>query len=164
MHESRRRKIGQNDHKTAIMGMLETGTKQVRAHVIPNAKRETLQKAILERVGFGAAIHMDGWLGYDGLSTKGFVHETVNHMNEYVRGQVHTQAIENFWSCLKRTLTGTYIAVEPFHMDKYLAEQCFRFNNRIGMNDGDRFAKALAQVGGKRLTWKELTGKEAASA
>jgi hypothetical protein len=65
--------------------------------------------------------------------------------------------------CLKRTLTGTYIAVEPFHMDGYLAEQCYRFNNRKNMNDGDRFTKALAAVGGKRLTWVELTGKEAAT-
>ncbi len=161
MHVSRRQKIGQNDHKTAIMGMLETNTRQVRAHVIPNAKRETLQKAILERVGFGATLHTDSWAGYDRMDMR-YVHEQVNHANEYVRGEVSTQAIENFWSCLKRTLTGTYIAVEAFHMDKYLAEQCFRFNNRIGMNDGDRFIKALSQVGGKRLTWKELTGKEAA--
>ena len=53
MHEKRRQQIGQTDHKTAIMGMIETGTREVRAHVIPNAKRETLQKAILDRVGFG---------------------------------------------------------------------------------------------------------------
>ena len=78
-----------------------------------------------------------------------------------MRGNVHTQSIENFWSCLKRTLTGTYIAVEPFHMDGYLAEQCYRFNNRKNMNDGDRFTKALAAVSGKRLTWVQLTGKEA---
>jgi len=162
MHESRRQQIGQRDHKTAVMGMLETGTRQVRAHVIPNAKRETLQKAILDRVGFGATLHTDSWAGYDRMDVR-YVHEQVNHANEYVRGQVSTQAIENFWSCLKRTLNGTYVAVEAFHMDKYLAEQCYRFNNRIGMNDGDRFVKALAQVGGKRLTWKELTGKEAAS-
>jgi transposase-like protein len=163
MHQSRRQQIGQRDHKTAVMGMLETGTRQVRAHVIPNAKRETLQKAILDRVGFGATLHTDSWAGYDRMDVR-YVHEQVNHANEYVRGQVSTQAIENFWSCLKRTLNGTYVAVEAFHMDKYLAEQCYRFNNRIGMNDGDRFVKALAQVGGKRLTWKELTGKEAASA
>jgi hypothetical protein len=87
----------------------------------------------------------------------------VNHANEYVRGNVSTQAVENFWSFLRRRLSGTYIAVEPVHLEKYLAEQCFRFNNRINMNDGDRFRKALAQVGGKRLTWNILTGKEAAS-
>jgi transposase-like protein len=158
MHVSRRRKLGQADHKTAVMGLMERGTRQVRAHVIPNVKRETLQTAILERVGFGATIYTDKWAGYDRMPAQ-YVHEQVNHMDEYVRGQVSTQAIENFWSCLKRTLNGTYVAVEAMHMDKYLAEQCFRFNNRIGMNDGDRFQKALAQVGGKRLTWVELTGK-----
>jgi transposase-like protein len=165
MHRTKRlaRKIGMNggySDKTAIMGMLERRTRQVRAMVIPNPKRETLQKQILERVGFGATVYTDGRPGYDGLTAKAYVHETVNHMEEYVRGAVHTQSIENFWSCLKRTLNGTYVAVEPFHMDRYLDEQMFRFNNRLNMNDGDRFAKALSQVGGKRLTWVELTGKE----
>lgn len=163
MHRSRRLqlKLGQNGYaeKTAVFGMLERGTRQVRAQVIPNVKRETLQKKILENVGFGSTVYTDGWPGYDGLKAAEYVHETVNHMEEYVRGQVSTQAIENFWSCLKRTLSGTYVAVEPFHMDKYLDEQMFRFNNRINMNDGQRFAKALSQVGGKRLTWNELTGK-----
>jgi hypothetical protein len=88
----------------------------------------------------------------------------VNHVNEYVRGNVHTQGIENFWGCLKRTLGGTYIAVEPFHLDRYVDEQVFRFNNRRNMDDGARFRKALTQVNGKRLTWAELTGKEAQKA
>jgi transposase-like protein len=165
MHKDKRlaRKVGMDGYadKTAIMGMLDRTSRQVRATVIPNASRETLQKQILERVGFGSTVYTDGWQGYIGLAAKQYVHETVNHLEEYVRGNVHTQGIENFWSCLKRTLTGTYIAVEPFHMDGYLAEQCFRFNNRKDMNDGDRFTKALAGVGGKRLTWVELTGKEA---
>jgi transposase-like protein len=146
--------------KTPVFGMLERGTRQVRASVIPNVKRETLQKKILDNVGFGATVYSDGWAGYDGLKAAKFVHETVNHMDEYVRGSVSTQAIENFWSCLKRTLGGTYVAVEPFHLDRYLDEQMFRFNNRIGHTDGTRFQKALAQVSGKRLTWVELTGKE----
>lgn len=164
MHRSKRLKqrIGMNGYaeKTAVFGMIERGTRQVRATVIPNVKRETLQKKILENVGFGSTVYTDGWPGYDGLKNAAFVHETVNHMNEYVRGQVSTQAIENFWSCLKRTLNGTYVAVEPYHMDRYLDEQMFRFNNRIGHTDGTRFAKALSQVGGKRLTWAELTGKQ----
>jgi transposase-like protein len=164
MHRSKRLKqrVGMNGYaeKTAIFGMIERGTREVRATVIPNVKRETLQKKILEQVGFGSTIYTDGWPGYDGLNAKQFIHETVNHMNEYVRGEVSTQAIENFWSCLKRTLNGTYVAVEPFHMERYLDEQMFRFNNRIGHTDGTRFQKALAKVGGKRLTWVELTGKE----
>jgi hypothetical protein len=69
-------------------------------------------------------------------------------LNErYVDGQVHTNGIENFWSLLKRTLRGTYVAVEPFHLDRYLDEQIFTFNNRTTcdnpLNDGDRFMLAL---------------------
>ena len=167
MHASRRLKlkVAQNGYadKTAVFGMLETGTRQVRAMVVPNVKRVTLQKAILDNVGSGSTIHTDQWPGYDGLRSHDFVHDTVNHMNEYVTaGGVHTQAIENFWSLLKRGLNGTYVAVEPMHMDRYLDEQMFRFNNRLGYDDGTRFQKALSQVSGRRLTYAELTGKEAA--
>ena len=164
MHRSRRPKlqVGMNGYaeKTAVFGMLDRETRQVRAQVVPNVKRETLQKAILDQVGFGSTVYTDGWPGYDGLKGAGFVHETVNHMNEYVRGQVSTQAIENYWSLLKRGLNGTYVAVEPFHMDRYLDEQMFRFNNRIGHTDSTRFVKALSQVVNRRLTYAELTGKE----
>ena len=163
MHAKKRAKLQIGEYgyaeKTAIMGMLDRGTREVRAMVIPNVKRETLQKKILEHVGFGATVYTDGWAGYDRMDEKRYVHEIVNHAEEYVRGEVSTQAIENFWSCLKRTLTGTYVAVEGYHLDLYLNEQMFRFNNRINMNDGDRFAKALSQVAGKRLTWVELTGR-----
>jgi transposase-like protein len=164
MHKERRAKLQLGSHgyadKTTVFGMLETGTRQVRAMVIPNAKRVNLQKAILDNVGFGSTLHTDQWVGYDGLA-KQFVHETVNHMNEYVTaGGVHTQAIENFWSLLKRGLNGTYVAVEPMHMDRYLDEQMFRFNNRIGHNDGTRFIKALSQAPGRRLTYAALIGKE----
>jgi hypothetical protein len=91
------------------------------------------------------------------------VHKVINHPQEYVNGQVHTQGTENFWSLLKRTLRGTYVAVEPFHLDRYLAEQVFRFNNRTTkdnpLNDGDRLALAVSQISGKRLTYAALTGK-----
>ena len=97
------------------------------------------------------------------LAELDFVHETVNHMEEYVRGQVHTQGIENFWSLLKRGLKGTYVAVEPFHLDRYVDEQVFRFNNRATkdnpLTDADRFMLAVSQIAGKRLTYAELTGK-----
>jgi len=167
MHRSRRLKLqlGTNGYaeKTAVFGMLETGTRQVRAMVVPNVKRTTLQKAILDNVGVGSTIHTDQWPGYDGLA-KQFVHETVNHMETYVtEGGVSTQAIENFWSLLKRGLNGTYVAVEPMHMDRYLDEQMFRFNNRIGHDDGTRFTKALSQCGNRRLTYAELTGKQASA-
>jgi transposase-like protein len=168
MHEDKRLKLqlGENGYaeKTAVMGMIDRGTREVRAMVIPNVKRATLQAKILDNVGFGSTVYTDGWPGYDRMDVDRYVHEVVNHATEYVRGDVSTQAIENFWSCLKRTLSGTYVAVEAFHLDRYLDEQMFRFNNRIKMHDGDRFVKALSQVGGKRLTWNELTGKQARQA
>jgi hypothetical protein len=87
----------------------------------------------------------------------------VNHVEEYVRGQVHTNSMENFWSLMKRTLHGTYVAVEPFHLSRYVDEQVFRFNNRATkdnpLDDADRFMLAMSQIAGKRLTYAELTGK-----
>jgi transposase-like protein len=148
-------------NKTAVMGMLNRQTREVRAKVIPNIKRETLQTEILNNVGFNAHVFTDQHVGYDGLDKmKNFTHRTVNHMTEYVNGRVHTNGIENFWSLLKRSLTGTYVAVEPFHLDAYVDEQVFRFNNRINKDDAARFTKLVDQIVGKRLTYAELTGKE----
>jgi hypothetical protein len=80
-----------------------------------------------------------------------------------VRGDVHTNSIENFLSLLKRGLKGTYVAVEPFHLARYIDEQVFRFNNRATkdnpLTDADRFVLAVSQISGKRLTYAELTGK-----
>jgi transposase-like protein len=145
------------------MGMLDRDTREIRTKVIPNVKRETLQAEILRQVQGAGTVYTDGWVGYDKLKAQAFIHETVNHVDEYVRGQVHTQGIENFWSLLKRTLTGTYVAVEPFHLDAYADEQAFRYNNRSTkdnpLDDADRFMLAVSQISGKRLTYAELTGK-----
>jgi transposase-like protein len=150
----------QKERKTIVMGMLNRETRQIRAKVIPDVKRETLQAEILQHVGFNAHVFTDGWVGYDKLSEyKNFTHKTVNHINEYVNGRVHTQGIENFWSLLKRGLNGTYVAVEPFHMDSYVDEQVFRYNTRK-QSEGQRFKKVVSQLAGKRLTYAELTGKE----
>lgn len=79
-------------------------------------------------------------------------------MEEYVRGNVHTNNIECFWAVLKRTIGGTYTHVNPRHLDRYLAEQVFRFDEREN-TDGPRFAKATKQADGKRLTYKALIAK-----
>ncbi len=167
MHLARRQKMQKavdgRSGKVIVMGMLDRETRQVRAKVVPNVKRETLQTEILEHIASGSKIYTDGHWGYDKLAEHQFVHETVNHLQEYVRGQVHTQGIENFWSLFKRTLTGTYVAVEPFHLGKYVDEQVFRFNYRATkgnpINDADRFTLAMNHVAGRRLTYAELTGK-----
>jgi transposase-like protein len=154
---------GRATKKTPVFGMLDREARKVRAHVIPEVKREVLMEAIIGNIEKGSTIYSDGLADYRPLRNMEFVHETVNHVNEYVRGQVHTQGIENFWSLLKRGLRGTYVAVEPFHLDGYVAEQVFRYNNRTTkdnpLDDGDRFTLAVSQISGKRLTYAELTGK-----
>ena len=168
MHRARRLKMqtalkGSDHGKTIVMGMLDRDSRQVRAKVVPNVKRRTLQSAILSEIERGSTVYTDGYPAYDSLAAQDYIHETVNHLEEYVRGEVHTQGIENFWTLLKRGLTGTYVAVEPFHLDRYVTEQVFRYNNRATkdnpLQDADRFMLALSQIAGKRLTYAELTGK-----
>jgi transposase-like protein len=158
MHKSKRAEkitgTGGKD-KTAVMGILERGGK-VRTKVIGNTKKRTLQTEIREHVLAGSALFTDALKSYEGLDE--FQHEVVDHAVEYVRGEVHTNGLENFWSLVKRGLNGTYISVEPFHLFRYLDEQAFRYNNRK-MTDGDRFNIVVRQIVGKRLTWDQLTGK-----
>lgn len=149
--------------KAIVMGMRERETRRVRAKVIPDISRETLQNEILANVSKKSTVYTDQNQGYYNLARRDFVHDAVNHLQQYVRGEVHTNGIENFWSLLKRGLKGTYVAVEPFHLDRYVTEQVFRFNNRATkdnpLTDLDRFALAVSQIYGKRLTYRELTGK-----
>ncbi|MGD1106489.1 MAG: IS1595 family transposase [Terracidiphilus sp.] len=162
MHASKRNKLQlaeRGDSKTAVLGMLDRYAREVRVKVIPDVTRATLHAEILKQIVPVGTIYTDQHSGYDGLRAKAFIHKTVNHLEEYVRKDVHTQGIENFWSLLKRSLNGTYVAVEPFHLERYADEQAFRYNNRRDKTDADRFALAVSQISGKRLTYAELTGK-----
>jgi hypothetical protein len=87
-----------------------------------------------------------------------YIHEVINHSEEYVRGSIHTNGIENFWSLFKRVIYGTHHSVEPFHLDRYLSENVQRFNTRQ-LRDDVRFTQTAARVLGRRITYKELTGK-----
>jgi transposase-like protein len=169
MHRARRVKFAaEGGHaggftgKTIVQGMLDRNLREVRAHVVPDVKRETLQSQVLRHIKYGTKVYTDKAVAYDNLESK-FIHDVVNHAETYVRGRVHTNGLENFWSLLKRGLKGTYVCVEPFHLERYVDEQVFRYNNRKTednpMNDGDRFRLALTQIIGKRLTYAELTGK-----
>jgi transposase-like protein len=150
------------EDKTAVMGLLERGG-EVRAQVIPNRAKDILQGIVRGNVETGAAVFTDELHGYWGLSDQ-YEHEIIDHAVKYVDGRVHTNGLENFWSLLKRGLKGTYIAVEPFHLFRYLDEQSFRFNNRATrnnpLNDSDRFSLLCSQIVGKRLTYAGLTAKE----
>ena len=148
--------------KVAVLGLLQRhgkGKKTVRLTTVQNTSREDLQPIIRKNVKSGSELYTDSHSGYDGLNDEYF-HEFVNHAETYARGKVHTNGLENFWSLVKRGIRGTYVSVEPFHLFRYLDEQSFRYNNRIDMEDSDRFYALLKKVTGKRVTYTKLTGKE----
>jgi transposase-like protein len=162
MHESKKKHIGTGGAgKATVFGIVqrtdERGKSQIKAAHIPNVRRSTLQPAIREAVEPGSHLYTDALRSYLGLSDA-YTHETIDHAVSFVEGNVHTNSVENFWSLLKRTLKGTYVSVDPVHLDSYLDEQAFRFNEREH-NDGSRFRKVASSVAGRRLTYAELTGK-----
>jgi transposase-like protein len=165
MHVSKRQRritgTGGKD-KTAVMGILERGG-EVRTIVVPNRKRSALQAEVRKHVEAGGALYTDALPSYSGLAQE-YAHAVVDHAVAYVNGRVHTNGLENFWSLLKRGISGTYVSVEPFHLFRYLDEQSFRYNNRRNLDDAGRFSRAISQIVGKRLTFAQLTGKEGAAA
>jgi len=149
--------------KAAVMGLLERHGPDkkhstVRVAVTKSLRKPALQKNIRENVEAGANIYTDDHRSYQGLE-KDYIHGVIDHGEAYVRGKIHTNGLENFWSLLKRAIKGTYVSVEPFHLFRYLDEEVFRFNNR-GDNDGGRFINVLRSVRGKRLTYRALIGSE----
>ena len=165
MHaDKRKRRItetGTKD-KVAIVGILERGG-EVRGAVVGNRKKHALQTQIRTHVKAGSAIYTDALMSYQGLREQGFEHQVIDHAEEYVDGQVHTNGLENFWSLLKRGLNGTYVSVEEFHLFRYLDEQMFRYNFRELPHDGARFEHVASHIFGKRLTYAEVTGKVGAT-
>src|SRR5229473_2099319 len=130
-------------NKTVVWGILDRESRKVRATVVPKVNREALQTVVLDQVTPGSKVYTDEARIYRSLSKDGYIHEFVNHLEKYVDGRVSTNGIENFWSLLKRGLNGTYVAVEPFHLFRYVDEQVFRYNNRRGgegkrLSDSDR--------------------------
>jgi transposase-like protein len=160
MHRHSKRKIkAMNDGnygKTVVLGLLERQG-HVRAMVAPNRKTRHIRAHILDNVELGSSLYTDEADVYQQFQGE-FVHEFVNHLSDYVKGRVHINSIENFWSLLKRTLGGTYVSVDPIHLFRYLDEQCFRYNFRK-LTDQAKFLIVIAHVIGQRLTYAELTGK-----
>jgi hypothetical protein len=149
--------------KTAVMGMFDREQRKIRTQILPAVTRKTIQSQLMNNVAHGSKIYTDESKVYSNLP-KEYVHAFVNHMERYVDGQVHTNSLENFWSLFKRGLGGTYVAVEPFHLSRYLDEQMFRYNHRKDakgtvLTDAERFSLAVSQITGKRLTFAEVTGQ-----
>jgi transposase-like protein len=148
--------------KAAVMGIVQRNTPErkgkARAWVVPFVEGRFLKENIRRHVRAGDPVYTDGATWYKGL-TRDYVHETVDHHAlEYVRGHVHTNSIEAFFSVFKRTIKGTYVAPRAKHLQRYVEEQVFRFNARE-QKDGPRFAEATKRADGKRLTYKALIAK-----
>jgi transposase-like protein len=153
--------------KAAVMGLLERhpekGKSKIRLRTLDNRKRDALIGEVRANVQAGTTVNTDALKSYFGLADEGYIHNVIDHAEAYVNGNVHTNGCENFWSLLKRALKGTYVAIEPFHLFRYLDEQAFRFNNRT-WNDSDRFEAVIGSVVGRRLMYKELIAAVSAEA
>jgi transposase-like protein len=155
-------KLGGLIGKTAVMGLLERHgpdkASTVRAFVVPTTRKGTLGPKVRENVAPGSEIITDALRSYDSLQDA-YTHKVIDHAEEYVRGHVHTNGMENFWSLLKRAIKGTYVSVEPFHLFRYVDEEVFRFNQRRDADgDSGRFLRVLRSVADRRIDYKTLTG------
>ncbi|MEZ5420758.1 MAG: IS1595 family transposase, partial [Vicinamibacterales bacterium] len=131
-------------------------TSRVRTVIVDGVKRGDLLPHVDANVVSGASVYTDALRSYANLGAD-YDHRVIDHAVAYVDGQVHTNGLESYWAILKRALRGTYIAVEPFHLFRYLDEQAFRFNERKA-SDAARFSMLLDGVVGKRLTYETLIG------
>jgi transposase-like protein len=144
---------GPQANKTIVMGIVERQGK-VRSFIIDNTKRETLHEKIQENVAEGSTVYTDGAVSYEKLAQ--YVHYSIDHDKEYVRGHIHTNRMENFWTLLKRTVKGTYICPRAWQLHRYVDAQAYRYNTR-DVKDGDRFVSTIKDTDGRRLTYKQLT-------
>ena len=139
--------------KVAVAGIKDRATKQVRAHVVERTDKPTLQSFIIEHAAPTATVYSDEASAYEGLPMP---HEAVKHsIKEYVRGQIHTNGIESFWSMLKRGYVGTYHKLSPKHLDRYVQEFAGRHNMRE-KNTIDQMADVASGTVGKQLTYEKL--------
>lgn len=158
-HEHKKKHIGTGGMgKVAVMGLLERHG-ELRARVVPSVRKGTLQNEVRASVAPGSTLYTDASLSYRGLHTD-YVHEVIDHAESYVRDRVHTNGLENFWSLFKRMIYGTHHSVDPDQLDRYLDEATYRFNTRE-TSDTTRFVAATARVIGKRITYRQLIGKDA---
>jgi hypothetical protein len=166
MHKGRRkrmlggRKAGFTGKTGVIAGVKRAADgkpSQVKAYVMREPYAKPHGKIARDMALVGSKVYTDSATLFEG-SLNGYVREMVNHSaKEYVRGEVHTNSVENFWSVFKRGLKGTYVSVDPFHLFRYLDEAVFRFNVRK-QSEHERFSAVLRTIIGRRLTYKGLIG------
>ena len=139
--------------KTAVVGMKDRDTNQVRAEVVAGTDAEILQDFVEENTEEGAKVYTDDAKAYKGVDR---AHEAVRHsVSEYVRGQAHTNGIESFWSMLKRAHKGTFHKISPKHLQRYVSE----FSGKHNIRDSDTLVQmrdTVARLVGRNLLYRDL--------
>jgi transposase-like protein len=151
----KRKQTGRGSNKTPVVALVERGG-TVRAERMANVTGRELKRAIRRHVDPSATLMTDSFASYRGLNKEYAGHFTVNHLDEYVNGEIHTNTAENFFSILKRGIDGVYHHVSEVHLGRYLDEFTFRYNNRVanGIDDAERTRRALLGAEGKRLSYQ----------
>jgi transposase-like protein len=143
--------------KRPIVALVERGG-NVRTFHVPVADKETVTKIVRDNIAHESRLHTDESRLYSGSGQHFASHETVTHSREeYVRGDVHTNTAEGYFSIFKRGMRGVYQHCDEKHLHRYLAEFDFRYNHRVklGYNDGDRATLAIKNAENKRLTYRQ---------
>ena len=139
--------------KTAVVGVKDRASNEVRAEVVTSTDKATLQGFVVANTARGATVYTDEAAAYEGLP---FNHEAVKHsVAEYVRGMAHTNGMESFWSMLKRAYIGTYHKLSPKHLDRYVQE----FAGKHNVRESDTLAQmaaVAAGLAGRRLMYADL--------
>jgi transposase-like protein len=149
----RNKKTGRGTDKVPVLVVVERGGKARTRHVA-NVSGDEVKRFIRINVAPQARVMTDSFRSYQGLRKEFASHETVNHADEYVRGDVHTNTAENYFSILKRGINGIYHHVSPEHLHRYLSEFDFRYNER-DLTDSARTQLALRGAEGKRLMYSD---------
>jgi transposase-like protein len=150
-------------HKDKVMSIVERDGK-VRSFHVPNVSQHTLRPILKEQIAEDATVYTDEASHHRTMGRDFGKHEHVNHrFGEYVRGDVHTNTAEGYFSILKRGIGGVYQCVSEKHLKRYVCEFDFRYNYRIklGCDDAERFAIAAKGIKGKRLTYRRTNGADA---
>jgi transposase-like protein len=145
--------------KTPVFTLIDAATGEARSAVVPNVSGATLRREILKNVDpSGSVLGTDKWGGYIGVGQEFAKHIRVDHdRGQYVIDGAGTNLCENFFGQLKRSIDGTHHRVSAEHLPRYLAEFDYRYSTRK-MSDGDRMELLMAATGGRRLTYKRITG------
>ena len=159
--KAKNRAFGPPPKKEAVFALVEREGKVHSFHV-PAVNAKTLRPILVTHADRDSYLMTDEAGAYVRVGREYSGHGTVNHsINEYVRGGFwYTNTVENYFSILKRGITGVYQHVSQQHLKRYLGEFDFRYNERegLGVTDDDRAVKALRGISGKRLTYRRTNG------